>query len=322
MWSHLNTHDLPADDPAYSEALRRVLGRLGEYTELIVRPLNMRPKGATLLLADDGRVEVRVSSAGGHIVLVTAPDSDMAAEVFWLRALQEKHLPVTRLISHDLSCTTVPFSYALTAFVGGVLLSTIDDEPRMRVAARQLGRTLRRSHQIAAPGFGRPTQTGRWPRQDWRTALEGWLARAGVLEQAQEILGESMLAAVRAATLEHPALECGDARVIHGAVAPSRAIVTTGDAIQLEALVRPGQIVGGDPLFDLAHALLPHHPAAFRQGLTEGYAAVGPLDPAQRQRLRRIGLLVLLADTLQRDDSGLLARLPALISTELAALEP
>ncbi len=71
--------------------------------------------------------------------------------------------------------------------------------------------------------------------------------------------------------------------MIHGAVEPSRALVTVGESVQLEALTRPGEIVGGDPLFDLAHATLPRHPAAFQQGLLEGYSAAGPLAPEQEE---------------------------------------
>jgi hypothetical protein len=97
--------------------------------------------------------------------------------------------------------------------------------------------------------------------------------------------------------------------VIHGAVEPSRALVTVGDSAQLEALVRPGEIVGGDPLFDLAHGLLPRHPASFRQGLIEGYSAAGALVPEQEDRLRRLRLLLHVADTLWRDDADGAARL-------------
>jgi hypothetical protein len=97
-------------------------------------------------------------------------------------------------------------------------------------------------------------------------------------------------------------------------------IVTVGETMQLEALTRPGELVGGDPLFDLAHGLLPRHPATFRQGLLEGYSASGPLDAEQEGRLRRLGLLLLAADTLENGDAAALARLPNEIVAELREL--
>ena len=309
MWSQLNRH-VPADDPACSDARRRILARLGEYTALIVAPLNMRPSAATLLAADDERIEVRVSTPGAHIVLAIAPDGDLAAEVFFLRMLAGKFLPVPRLIAHDLACTLAPFTYAIESYAGGTPLDQLGDGPLVRVAARQIGRTLRRAHQIAAPGFGRPTTSGRWPARSWREALAAWLAQRELAERAAEVLGADTMAALWAATLEYPSLIVERPCLIHGAVEPARALVTVGDSAQLEALTRPGALVGGDPLFDLAYGTLPRHPPTFRQGLLEGYCAAGALALEQGQRLQRLRLLLHVVDTLWRADADAVARLP------------
>jgi len=320
MWNILSRHDIALDDLSYSDARRRVLGRLGEYAALAIAPLNLRPTSAALLREDTERVEVRVSTPSSHVVLVIAVDGDLAPEVFWLRALAASHLPIPRLIAHDLSLTTLPFAYALESYAGGSPLDRLEDGPRIRVLARQLGRTLRRSHLIVAPGFGRPGLSGRWTDRPWPAALGGWLARRETLARADEALGAQGAAALRAATLDHPALDCARPCVIHGAVEPARAIVTVGDTMQLEALTRPGELVGGDPMFDLAYGLLPRHPAAFRQGLLEGYTASGALDAVQEGRLRRLGLLLQAADALESADSATLARLPDEVAGALRTL--
>jgi len=320
MWSVLNRPDIDPDDPSYSDVRRRVLGRLGEYASLAIGPLNLRPTAATLLREDDQRVELRVSTPSSHVMLVIATDGDLAPEVFWLRALAASNLPIPRLIAHDLSLATLPFAYALESYIGGSPLDWLEDGPRMRVLARQAGRTLRRSHQVAAPGYGRPVLSGRWPADSWPQVLGGWLARRETLARAEELLGLECAVALLDATIDHPALACVRPCVIHGAVEPARMIVTVGDTMQLEALTRPGDLVGGDPLFDLAHGLLPRHPAAFRQGLIEGYSASGPLDAEQEGRLRRLGLLLLAADTLEHGDAATLARLPDAIAAGLREL--
>jgi hypothetical protein len=318
MWSLLN-REVPVDDLTCSDARRRIHARLGEYTALIVAPLNLRPTAAAVLAVDDERIEVRVSTPGAHIVLVIAPDGDLAAEVFFLRMLAEKFVPVPRLIAHDLACTLVPFTYAIESYAGGAPLDRLDDSPLMRVAARQIGRALRRAHQIAAPGFGRPTTSGRWPARRWREALAAWLAQRETPGRAAEVLGAGSLAALWAATLDHPSLVVERPCVIHGAVEPARALVTVGDSAQLEALTRPGALVGGDPLFDLAHGTLPRHPDAFRQGLLEGYCTTGPLAPDQEQRLRRLRLLLHVADTLWHADAEAVERLPEEVAAIMAA---
>jgi len=320
MWSALNRQNIDPDDAAYSDVRRRVLGRLGEYAALVIGPLNLRPTAATLLREDDQRVELRVSTPSSHVVLVIATDGDLTPEVFWLRALAASNLPIPRLITHDLSLITLPFAYALESYIGGSPLDWLEDGPRMRILARQAGRTLRRSHQVVAPGFGRPALNGRWQAATWPEALGGWLARRETLARAEEALGLECAVALIDATLDHPALACIKPSVIHGAVEPARMIVTVGDTMQLEALTRPGELVGGDPLFDLAHGLLPRHPATFRQGLLEGYNASGPLDTMQQERLRRLELLLLVADTLQHGDAAARARLPNEVAGALREL--
>ncbi|MEN9933730.1 MAG: hypothetical protein RLZZ387_309 [Chloroflexota bacterium] len=308
-------------DEAGGGARGRVLSRLGEYVGQIVGPLNMRPTGAALVLADDERVEARVSTAGRHVLVAIAVEGDLAGEVFFLRSLALKHLPAPRLIAHDLTCGQVPFSWVVLSHVAGAPLSAVADGALLRLAARQVGRALRRAHQIGAPGFGRPQTTGRWPVRGWREALGGWLGRREARARAQQALGEERAAALWAATIEHTAIACEEPCVLHGAVGPERALVTGADnSIQLEALVRPGEVVAGDPLFDLAHGLLPGHPEPFRRGLMEGYLATGALTEEQADRLARLRLMLVAADTLHRGDSLALAALPAAVDAGLAAL--
>ena len=205
MWSALNRPDIDPDDPSYSDVRRRVLGRLGEYAALAIGPLNLRPTAAALLREDDQRVELRVSTPSSHVVLVIATDGDLAPEVFWLRALAASNLPIPRLIAHDLSLTTLPFAYALESYTGGSPLDWLEDGPRMRVLARQAGRTLRRSHQVAAPGYGRPALNGRWPAGILaRRRSDSWLARRETLARAEEALGLECAAALIDATHRPP----------------------------------------------------------------------------------------------------------------------
>jgi len=323
IFSHLNNSDaaLEGEDSAVEPSRRRVLGQLGEYVAAIVRPLNMRPRTATLIAEDAARVEVRVSTDHTHIVVVIAPDDDMAAELFFLRVLSGRHLPIPRLIAADLSCATLPFPYIIHGHIAGSPLDKIEDAAIVRVGARQVGRAMRQAHQITAPGFGRPSPAGRWTTRSWSAVLNDWLGRRGVRSQAIAKLGDGLASELWAATAEHPMLECHQPGIIHGAVSPERAIATVSSAAHLEALIRPGEIVGGDPLFDLALATLPRYPAAFQQGVYEGYGAAGPLTPEQHTSLQRLRLLLHTADTLTSGDEIALTRLPALATDALRQLD-
>lgn len=319
MWENLNQIADP-EDLSISDARRSILARLGDYAALVIGPLNLRPRTATLHTSTNDRIEVRVSTVSSHILLVIAPVGDLAAEAYWLRALAAANLPIPRLLAHDLGCTLVPFSYTIESYTSGAPLDWVADAPRIRVLARQLGRTLRRAHQSTAAGFGRPLVNGRWPARSWADALHTWLGYCALWPRAEALLGKEGMAALRSATLEHPALECDCPRILHGAVTPDRVLVTVGDTSQVEALTRPGELVGGDPMFDLAYALQPHHPAAFRQGVREGYCAMGPLTPEHEARLARLTLLLHTTNTLTHGDEHALIALPDAVAAQLRAL--
>jgi aminoglycoside phosphotransferase (APT) family kinase protein len=319
VWAHLN-QDLDPDDPVASEALRRIVARLGDYAAAIVEPLKARPTDAFLVGATNRRVEVRITTATNHLLLVIAPDSDLAHEVFFLRMLAAHDLPAPRLITYDLSCTTVPFTYALETYPGSLPLAALDDPALARVAGRQIGRALRRIHRIEAPGFGAPTPTGRWSSRSWRDALVRWLEQRSVDAHAETILGSDVAAALYAATLDHPALACAQPRVLHGAIEPSRAIVTVGESVQLEGLVRPEAPVGGDPLFDLAYALSSRQSPVFRQSVLEGYEMGGALTAEHYARVDRLRLLIDVVHAFEIADPMVLAGLPVAVMARLEAL--
>lgn len=326
IFEHLNGSDAllaPVDETQEptEAARRRVLGRLGEYTAQVVAPLNMRPKSATLLCDTAERVEVRISTDSAHVVLVIAPDGDLAGELFFLRAMAIQRLPAHHVIGHDLSKTAVPFTYLLLNHIGGSAMDRLSDPVLIQVAARHVGRALRRLHSYPAPGFGRPTLNGRWPARTWIAALSRWLGQQGFWAHSEAVLGGDLAAAVRAATIDHPSLEWGEQPcALHGAASPERAVITTGGTAQLEALTRPGMIVGGDPLFDLAYGTLPRHPEPFRRGLLEGYAAAGLLDAHQRKRLDRLWLLLYCADTLAQGSPAAQAALPDTVADVLRSV--
>jgi hypothetical protein len=301
MWHHLSQTDLPRDDPFISEALRRLMARLGEFTEMLAGPLKIRPTGATLLSFDSERVEVRISASDTSVILVIAPEGDLAPELFFLRSLAQRNLPARRVIECDLSRTLVPFTYVIESHVGGSLLDPDAPDTDLLTAARQLGRALWRVHQLPAPGFGWPTIHGRWVAHTWREALLRWLGRDQIAERARALLGAERAERLWAATRDHAELQHPEPAVLHGAVMPECAIVTAADSmVRLEALTRPGPLVAGDPLFDLALGTQPVYPAAFRRGLLDGYvSAAGPLNRAQERRLRRLRLLVWAAEQIR-----------------------
>lgn len=288
-YSHLN-HYLPPVSEGVSDAWRRAMGRLGDYTFLVVRTANLRPEAAVLYDQTEQHLLVRLSTPGEHLILRVAPEDDLAAHVFFTRTLSGQQLPSTRIIQRDLSRTLVPFAYTLEAFVPGVPAASLKESHLLRGVGRQAGRALRRMHRVGVPGTGRPNAAGRWPQRRWSDTLGRISARLAPPPLDTLVFGETERAAV-AALLADPRLQQDQPVLIHGDFGPPAVRCTAGLHVHLEAIVEPGLYVGGDGLFDLACGLCPIYPEPWRQGLLDGYTAAGPLSEAERVRLPLLRLL-------------------------------
>lgn len=289
-YAHLNHYISPSSEEGLSDAWRRSLGRLGDYTAIIVRSLNLRPMNVSLYAQTTDHILVRISLPGEYLILRVAPEDDLAGYVHLMRMLSGHNLPSPKIIQRDLSRGLVPFAFTLETYVPGITADQLPDGPLLRGAARQAGRALRRMHRITAGGAGRPTPSGRWPQQTWHTVLRQIGRRLASAPSDVLIFSATERTAV-AAILDNPILDCKHPMLIHGNFSPHTIRCTAGENVHLEAFIDPGFYVGGDGLYDLACGLSPSYPVAWREGLLEGYQSAGPLNPDEQQRLPILQLL-------------------------------
>ncbi len=279
------------DDSAYSDAWRRVLSRLGDYTAIIVQVLNMRPRAVAFLDQTPHHVLVRIQMPRENVVLRIAPEGHLSRDVFFGRTMTSHNLPAARILHTDSSRTHAPFDYIIESYIGGITADQLDTEPLMRGVARQVGRTMRRMHGIAAPGWGTPGPTGRWPVEAWDTLVKR-MHRVRAMESLVRTLFEPEEQHVVAALLDDLTDTSPSPCLTHSAMAPQTARCTVGEHVQLEAVIDPGAMVGGDGLLDLALALSPDYPEVWRTGIQEGYTALIPLRQEEQERLNGWYLLV------------------------------
>jgi Ser/Thr protein kinase RdoA (MazF antagonist) len=288
-YTHLNHYIAPEID-GVSEAWKRVLGRLGDYTSLVVRALNVRPTQVQLLAQTSQHVLVRITAQGSYLVLRIAPEADLSGLLYYTRTMSAHQLPVAQIIQHDLSRRMVPFAYVLERYVGGASAAQLSEAHVLRATARQAGRTLRRMHRIGVPGWGQPGPLNRWPTANWSVLLQRFQAQYAPPPTDALLFNESERQAINA-MLNDNRLCCQQPRLMHGAFGPQAVRYSAGHSVQIEALNEPGSCVGGDGLLDLAQGLAPIYPAAWREGLLEGYCSTVPLDKAETQRLPLLRLL-------------------------------
>lgn len=274
----------------YGEAWVRVLERLGEYTALIARSHNLRPQHVSVYRQTATAVLVRLSMPQHHVILRIAPEANLMPLLWFARTAQQRGIPVIQIYEANLRRTLVPFEYLLEQYIGGSNATQLEPTSLCGVA-RHAGRVLRRLHTIPAPGWGNPTVHARWLIEDWLQVLLDLHQRYAHPASAQ-VLYTAEQQAMLAQVLHDPRLtQDVTPHLIHTALLPQRVRCTAGDTARLEAILHAGELVAGDPMLDIAFALNPDTPAAWQQGVLEGYTASGPLSTALLHRLPLLRLL-------------------------------
>lgn len=299
IYAHLNHNISGTSEHRVNDAWRRVLNRLGDYTSIITQAMHMRPERAELLAQTEHHILVRIRLPGEYVVLRIAPETHLAREVFFGRTMSKHRLPVTRIIHHDFKRSLVPFDYMIEAYIGGQNANQIENPSMQRVIARQVGRAIGQMHRIAAPGWGTPGQTSRWIMEDWHTALLYLHSTLAPEALATTVFQMNHYAEV-SEIVHHPTLAYATPNLLHGDVGPHTTRCTVGISVQLAALINPGLVVGGDPLFDLACGMNPHYPQAWRTGLVEGYLSLSQLSMQEQERLHFLRLLTCFWSACQR----------------------
>ena len=288
-YAQLN-HYIGPETSGLSEPWKRVLGRLGDYTSLVVRALNLRPTAVQIIEQTSQHILVRITTNGAYVVLRVAPEADLSAALYFGRAMAGSSLPAAQIIQHDLSKRMVPFAYTLEHYVCGISAAQIGEPHILRAAARQAGRTLRRMQRVSTPGWGCPGPFGRWTTASWNAVLRQLHASLAAPPSDGLVFSPAQCQAI-AALPNDPRLACERPTLIHGRFSPAAVRCTPGTAVQIEAFIDPGAWVGGDGLLDLACGLDPSYPTAWREGLLEGYRSFGPLTACEEQRLVLLRLL-------------------------------
>lgn len=269
---------------------RTILQRLRDYVALVIQPFKLRVREIGIQQVLPQRIEIRV--AGTSVVTVVfAPSEQLAAEVVFLRVCALKQLPVPRVIHVDFSYNFLPVGFVVYNHVVGTLVSAIADVSLQRMAARQVGRTLRVMHTLPMQGWGWPAPSQKWELHDWRSALQHWFRDTTVVAQLQSRVARQLMQRFWQEIILDDITKNSQPMCLHGDLQMQHVYATVHSHVQLEGIVRPGMIVAGDPMFDLAATMRVGTTLAFRQGVIEGYTAIVPLHPAEINRIKRLAIV-------------------------------
>lgn len=279
-----------------SEFTRPILNRLRDFVAVAISSLKLYPNAIQLHHIASDRIEVRVIGLSTAIV-VFAPIEQLLPEVYLNKMAATKHLPLPHILKQDVTFTSLPVAYAVYSFIAGVPLHTIDDDVMQRVAAKQVGRTIRSLHLISAHGLGAPQVSGKWAARTWHSVVQQWLSECGYYERLLELLGSRLLGQLLEYASKHPTLQQFEPSVIFGGIEQKSVMVLVHGNIQVEGLMRSGRIVAGDPMFDVASSMRGSLGTGFRQGFVDGYTMHAPMSNEEVARVKRYAFLWRTIDT-------------------------
>ena len=296
--------DLALVDPAVASDFNRpILNRLRDFVAVAITSLKLYPTSMVLQLVTSQRIEVRVAGLSSAVI-VFAPVEQLLAEVYLNKMASTKQLPFPRILKHDVTFSLLPIAFAVYSFVSGVSLLTVTDETMQRVAARQVGRTIRSLHVVSPHGYGAPQPSGKWSNRSWASVIQQWLTEMAIYERLLELLGPLVLNKLLDETCKHESLQQFTSAVLFGDIQKQSVLVQVHGNIQVEGLTRSGRIVAGDPMFDVASTMRNSLGQPFRQGFFEGYTMHAPMTAEEIARVKRYAVLWRTIDALSTIESA------------------
>jgi len=269
--------------PAYGD----IVTHIDDYLARLLARLGIHPR-AVAALESETTIAMRVWGVEGtYLVKINPWHGDLFVSEYFYGRLAARGLPVPRVLLYDNTATLIPYEAQVLTWLDGVDLRGVPPALH-RQAGALVGHALRAVHEIPTAGFGTPHPDGAWSVSSWLAALRQDYRYDHAAAHA--VFTHAQVDAIEAATFGNARLAVAHPHLIHADVNPANAVFRVeGDEVHLIALIDPGHIAGGDPLFDLAGGT--NDRDAFGAGVQAGYTEGHPLTRDEAYRYRQLLLL-------------------------------
>jgi Ser/Thr protein kinase RdoA (MazF antagonist) len=264
-----------------------------EQVRAIVRDLDstLDPVGFARLHGGMGGDVYRINLAGAENPLILKIYGDEPAWIVAKEALvadwigEQAGIPIPRWLRVDERRTCIPFRFALTTWLPGVMVRSLIGAPGIDSAYRQMGALLRRLHAIRMTAYGYIVADGIWrpqPTNDeymrsaFNQAFRQFREQGGE-ETLTRRLEENVQSRFHLLQYSAGPVFCHD-DLQQGNVLTE---YCKNGSLQLTGLIDFGNARAGDALFDLAKALFccAHEDPRSREPLLAGYGEINHPDP-------------------------------------------
>ena len=284
---------LPKKDPNIVRSGRyreypRIYSKLDSYVTKILQAHHLQPRKVTLW---DRGISSFVFVLGGKkkLALKISPRYSLFSEAKFYQKARQAGIPVPKLFAVDTSKKLIPYEYHITEWIVGKIPDELNSKDLYRCAF-ELGRMFVRLHQIKMDGFGLPTSKG-WSHKSWLSALKEFSQKEASLKEMKKLFGHGMVS-ILGRILRDPKMDIHKPRLTHSDTGEDQFLVIKKNGKwMVEGVLDPGYFISGDPLIDLAGAMITWNKSAYRRGFYDGYISTHSLKKEEQYRLLRLRFL-------------------------------
>lgn len=282
--------EIPKKDPMPQRArrseYRRVYGRLPAYVQRVLYVHDIAPRKATFWKKGISSFVFRLEGEK-DLALKISPYYGLFAELSFFRRAKSAGLPVPSILVADTSKKLIPHDFYVAEWIRGKAPDELRDGD-LYDCAFALGRMFVRLHKVRTNGYGFPKPDGGWSHPSWDRALRDFVRRETSPSRIRRLFGRNVAGLIRDIILDRR-MTVRRPSLIHGDAGEDQFVVERkGSSWRVKGILDPSDYISGDPMADVASAMITWNKEAYRRGFYDGYVASRALDEHERYRLRRL----------------------------------
>jgi len=238
---------------------------------------------------------IKYQTRNKHFYVKIPQNGLVKPEVFFLNKLRKHNIPAPKIIYHDTSLGIIPYPFLILERIEGGQSFEKHIKDKIAIEGGYVyGQWLYKIHKIRVNGFGLPidTQGKAWTNRTWVAALRNFLVKNIKPSTPEKIFTETELKKIYNLTINNSRLNIKKPVLLHGDI--PNGIMRLQPKIELLAFIDPGEIIGGDFIFDISSIYCLNEKgefgSGFMKGLLLGYTKLHKFTYEEKYRFRCLRL--------------------------------
>ena len=219
--------------------------------------------------------------------------NNIESEIYWLKKTVVKNICVPKIITYDFYTNETPNGFEILEYCNNEYKINEMSNEYKYIIAKIIGQNLTKLHKIKVSNFG-TRKNNNWTNKSWLDVLNNY---SGInnTKITSTLFTKNEITKITKITKD-PEMNIKKPVLIHGDTSTSNFIYVKNYQKPI-TFIDPGNIIGGDPMFDLAYAAIPIE-SDFYNGLKAGYESEKTMTSKENYRLDRLKLICAVSATI------------------------